>query len=136
VSFRVHDLAVIQAVSTASGREVGWADAPKGALEKLIQGTGNGYYICDPTPGGSRDGTAKDPWVDWELVYQFRCIDRGPEGVQWLVDKIDPFPTLTIPGRRVLWVRPQSSGVWPDEDTANPTLYFSTPTFRIKTTPA
>lgn len=110
---------------------------PPGALNALVNGTGPGYCIVYPLAGGSRDGTAKDPWVDWELVYQVTCVDRGPEGVRWLVDQLEPaLATLTVPDRKILWIRPQPSGVWEDPDTANPSLFFSTPSFRIKTTPA
>lgn len=134
---REHDLAVVERIRTHTGRPVGYAEAPPGALAALTAGTGPGYCIVDPIPGGSRSGSVVDPYTDIVLHYQVRCIDRGPEGVRYLSDQIEPaLASLTVPNRSLLWVTPTvPSGVWEDPDTANPSLWFSTPTFRIGTTP-
>lgn len=132
---REHDDAVRDAVE-AVGRSTGLVRAPAGALGALIAGTGSGYYIVHPLPGGDRDGPAADPWADIELVYQITCIDISPDGARWLADQLEPtIAAVTVPDRSVMWVKPQNSGVWPDDDTAEKTLFMSTPLFRIKTTP-
>ena len=133
---REHDEAVLQAVETI-GRPVAISDAPNGALDALLAGSGPGYYIIYPIGGGSRDGSVADPYADIELTYQITCVDQGPEGVRWLSDQLEPkLAALSVPNRRVLWVRPTApSGIWPDNDTAAQTLYFTTPTFRIRTAP-
>lgn len=133
---REHDQAVRDAVATI-GRDTGLAKAPAGALDALLAGTGNGYYIVYPIAGGNRDGGAADPYADIELHYQITCVDRGPEGARWLADQIeDVLASVSIPNRSVMWVNPTSpSGVWRDDDTAAQPLFFSTPSYRIKTTP-
>lgn len=132
---REHDEAVRDAVGTV-GRPTGLVRAPAGALDALLGGTGPGYYIVYPVSGGDRDGPVVDPWADIEVVYQVTCIDISPEGARWLADQLDSaLAALTVPDRSVMWVKPQNSGVWNDDDTAEKTLFFSTPLFRIKTTP-
>lgn len=134
---RDHDEAVREAVETV-GRPTGLAEAPAGALDAVVDGTGPGYYVIYPIPGGSRDGSVADPYADIELVYQITCVDRGPEGARWLSDRLEAaLDGLTIPNRSILWVNPTSpSGVWRDDDTAAQPLFFSTPSWRIRTTPA
>lgn len=134
---REHDEAVRDAIGTI-GRSVGLAEAPDGALDALIEGTGHGYYIVYPIPGGDRDGPAADPYADIELHYQITCIDRGPGGARWLSDQIeDALASLSIDGRSIMWINPTSpSGVFPDDDTAVKRLFLSTPSYRIKTTPS
>src|SRR5690606_40445671 len=102
---REHDEAVLQAVQTI-GRPVAISDAPNGALDALLAGSGPGYYIVYPIGGGSRDGSVADPYADIELTYQITCVDQGPEGVRWLSDQLEPkLAALSVPNRRVLWVR-------------------------------
>lgn len=134
---RLHDNAVITAV-TGIGRPVGYAEAPAGARDAVAAGTGDGYYIVYPIPGGDRDGPVTDPHTDIELVYQITCIDRGPEGVRWLTDQLEvALAAVTVTGRNIMWIRPSGSpsGVWRDDDTAEPSMFFSAPTFRLATTP-
>lgn len=135
--FRVHDDAVVAAVG-GIGRPTGYAIAPEGALAALLQGTGPGYYIVYPIPGGSRDGSVASPYEDVELHYQITCVDQGPEGARWLADQLDAvMEALTVTGRSVMWVTPTPpSGVFADHDTAAQTLFVSTPSWRIRTTPA
>lgn len=133
---RDHDNAVVAAVASI-GRPTGYGDAPAGALANLLKNPpGPGYYIVYPLPGGMRDGSMSDPYADVELVYQVTCVDRGPEGVRWLTDQLESkFAALQVPDRSVLWVKPtMPSGVFRDEETANPPVFFSTPTFRLATT--
>ncbi len=133
---REHDTAVAAAVATI-GRPVATGRAPEGALAALLAGTGPGYYVLYPIPGGARDGAVADPWADVELVYQVTCVDVGPEGARWMSDQLEAvIVAVAVPDRKVVWVQPTvPSGVWPDDDTADRTLYFTTPTFRIRTTP-
>lgn len=130
-----HDLAVVAALASI-GREVGYAAAPGDALAALIAG-GPGYMIVYPIPGGWRDGPVADPYTDVEAVYQVTCVDRLPEGVQWLADRcLDALSAVTVTGRTVLWVTPEAlSGVTRDDTLAVEPLYMSTPRFRIATTP-
>lgn len=133
---RDHDEAVREAVETV-GRPTGLAEAPAGALDAVVDGTGPGYYVIYPIPGGSRDGSVADPYADIELVYQITCVDRGPEGARWLSDRLEAaLAALTVPNRAVMWVTPTPpSGVFKDEDTAAKPLWSTAPTFRIRTTP-
>lgn len=136
---REHDEAVRDAIET-TGRSVGLAEAPEGALAALMASppTGNGYYIVYPIAGGNRDGPVADPYTDIELHYQITCIDLGPEGARWLSDQIEPaLASLAVTGRSIMWTTPTSpSGVWRDDDTADKSLYLSTPSYRIRTTPS
>lgn len=136
VLIREHDNSVLAAVA-GIGRPTGLALPPTGALEDLVAGTGPGYYIVYPIPGGSRDGSVKDPWADVTLHYQITCVDRGPEGARWLSDQLEAaLASVTVPNRYVMSVAPTSpSGVWRDDDTAAQPLFSSTPSFRIRTTP-
>lgn len=132
-----HDQAV-RDVLVPVGRAVGLAKAPDGALDALLNDGGAGYYIVYPIAGGNRDGSVADPYADIELHYQITCVDRGPEGARWLSDQIEVrITTVSVPARSVVWVTPTSpSGVWRDDDTAAKPLFFSTPSYRIRTTPA
>lgn len=132
---REHDKAVRDALEPI-GRSVGLAIAPEGALDALLNSNGKGYYIVYPIAGGNRDGSVEDPYADIELHYQITCVDRGPEGSRWLSDQVEArLLSVAVPNRSVMWVTPTSpSGVWRDDDTAAKPLYFSTPSYRIRTT--
>jgi hypothetical protein len=133
---REHDNAVHTAVA-AIGRQTGLVDAPPGALDSLLNQTGDGYYIIYPIPGGDRDGPVNDPYTDITLHYQITCVDAGPEGCRWLTDQIETaLANLTVPDRAVMWINPTApSGIFPDDDTAAQRLFYSTPSYQIATTP-
>lgn len=134
---REHDQAVREALETI-GRKVGAGEAPEGALAQLLDGSGSGYFILYPIAGGDRDGPASDPYADITLHYQVTCIDDTFEGARWLADNIEAaLDGLVVPNRSVMWVTPTApSGIWRDDDTANLPLFLSTPSYRIRTTPA
>jgi hypothetical protein len=136
-TIRTHDEAVKAAVA-AVGRPTGLAEAPDGGLSGVLAHTGEGYYIVYPISGGNRDGTAVDPWADITLHYQVTCVDVGPDGARWLSDQLESaLAAVAVADRSVLFVEPTSpSGVWRDDDTAAQPLFMSTPSYRIKTTPA
>ena len=135
VVMRDHDTAVAAALATI-GRPLGVGEAPAGALEAVLAGTGPGYMVLHPRPGGWRDGAVDDPYADVELSYQVTCIDAGIDGVRWLSDRCDAaMRTVTVPGRSTLWVTPGvPSGVWRDDDTAAAGLFYTTPNWRLATT--
>lgn len=130
-----HDLAVIAALGT-TGKPVGFAAAPTGALAAVQNGTGPDYFIVYPI-GGTRDGSLGDAYSDAEPVYQITCVGRLAAGARWLVDQIVPaLATLSITGRTVTQVIPEDGGqVRPDLDVTPP-VFIATPRIRICTVPA
>lgn len=131
---RAHDQAFVDAIDTALTNPVGYAQAPEGALDGVRHRTGPDYVIVYPTPG-VRDGSAADDDAA-ELVYQTTIVGRSPDGVRWLVDRIETaLATVTVAGRAVT-VRQDSTGdVRPDEDV-QPPVFYATPTWRVTTVPA
>lgn len=131
-----HDLAVIAALETTT-RPVGFAEAPDGALE-AVQGrpVGPGYFIVYPVQGGGRDGSLADPFADAELVYQITTVARTAQEVRWLVGLIEPaLAGLEVDGRVVWQVEPEDGGVLLDRDV-DPPVFYSTPRFRLRSSPA
>ena len=132
-----HDLAVVDALET-TGKPVGFARAPDGALDGVLAGTGSDYYVVYPIGGGRRDGSIGDPYADVELVYQITVIGRLPEGVRYLTGLIEPaLLGTTVANRVVSLVIPEDlEGVFADRDVGPPHPYYSTPRYRLVTTPA
>jgi hypothetical protein len=132
-----HDLAVIAALETI-GRPVGFAEAPPGALAALLNGTGPDFLVLYAIGGGQRDGSLSDPYADFRPVYQITIIGRRPEGVRWLAGKLEPaLLGITVADRVVSLVIPEDlEGVYADRDVGPPHPYYSTPRFRLLTTPA
>lgn len=129
-----HDQAVLDALATL-GKPVGFAEAPAGALDGVRLRTGPDYVIVYPI-SGLRDGTvAADD--ELALVYQMTVVGRAPQGVRWLVDRIEPvLRTVAIAGRSVLRVECVGLGdVRPDNDI-DPPVFFATPQWSLRTTPA
>lgn len=129
-----HDLAVIDALET-TGKPVGFALAPAGALAAVQAGTGPDYMILFPL-NAVRDGDLADAYADVELVYQVTCVGRLAAGARWLVDKIEPaLLGATITGRVVTQVIPEDGGqVRPDMDVTPP-VFIATPRVRLCTVP-
>ena len=132
-----HDLAVIDALET-TGKPVGFAAAPDGALDGVLNRTGSDYYVVYPIAGGRRDGTLNDPYADGEFVYQVTIIGRMPEGVRYLAGLIEPaLLGITVADRVVTQVIPEDMGaVAADRDVGPPHPFYATPRYRLSTTPA
>lgn len=131
-----HDLAVVEALETI-GAPVGFAAAPTGSLNADGRPTVD-FLTLYPIGGGQRDGSISDPYADVELVYQVTVTGRLPEGVRKLAGQIEPaLLAVTVPGRRVTFVRPEDlEGVFADRDVGPPHPFYSTPRYRLGTTPA
>lgn len=129
-----HDLAVIDAVET-TGKPVGFAQAPAGALAAVQAGTGPDYYVVHPI-SGTRDGSLSDPFADADLVYQITCVGRLAAGVRYLVGQLETaLAGVSISGRSVLQIVPEDDGaVRPDFDV-DPPVFIATPRYRLSTTP-
>ena len=132
-----HDLAVVDALET-TGKPVGFARAPEGALDGVLAGTGSDYYTLYPIGGGQRDGSLSDPYADAEFVYQITITGRLPEGVRYLAGLIEPaLIGATVTGRTITQVIPEDlEGVYADRDVGPPHPYYSTPRYRLTTTPS
>lgn len=115
---------------------VGFARAPTGALQAVLDGTGADYLVLHPLPGSTLDGPSGDPYADADLSYQITCVGRTATGVRWLVNQLEPaLRTLQIPGRGVKRISMEDLGaVRPDEDTRPPT-FIATPRCLIRTGP-
>ena len=131
-----HDQAVIAALETI-GAPVGFAQAPDGSLDEdelpLVD-----YIVVFPIGGGRRDGSIADPYSDAEFVYQFTIVGRLPEGVRYLAGQIESaLIDVTVAGRKVTRVAPEDlEGVYADRDVGPPHPFYSTPRYRLSTTPA
>lgn len=82
-------------------------------------------------------GTLENPFEDANLVYQVTCVATTREQVEWVMDKamilLDGFE---VEGRHIAFVRPDGGpGIRWDADV-NPPVFYATPRFTIKTTPA
>lgn len=129
-----HDLAVIAALET-TGKPVGFAEAPEGALEGVRLRTGPDYYVLYPLTS-RRDGSLGDAYSDGEFVYQVTCVGRLASGVRYLAGLLEPaLAGITITGRKVIQTVPEDdSGVRPDTDVT-PHVFIATPRYRLVTVP-
>jgi hypothetical protein len=127
---RKHTDAVIAALQ-AAGLTVGDGIAPTGAEAK--------YVVVYPIEGGNRTGTLAGPFDDAELVYQLTCVGDHRWQAEWVRDKAEAalLSGLTVAGRHIPLVSPDEgdSGIRRD-DSVTPALYYATPRYRIRTTPA
>lgn len=129
-----HDLAVIAALET-TGKPVGFAAAPPGALDAVQKRTGPDYLILYPL-NTFRDGSLGDPWKDADLVYQVTCVGRLAAGVRWLVDQIEPaLLGTTVAGRAITQVVPEDGGQVSLDVDVTPPVYIATPRYRLSSTP-
>ena len=107
------------------------APAPEDRPEK--------YVVVYPIPGGSRGGTLAGPFDDAEIVYQVTCVGQTRQQAEWVRDKVEAalLTGITVSGRHIPLVRPEGGddGTYRD-DTVTPPLYYTTPRYRVHTTPA
>lgn len=125
---RAHTDAVIAALE-ALGLAVGDAVAPDQDPP---------YVVVYPIPGGSTTGTLATPDDDAILVYQVTCVGKTREQAEWLADKalILLEGNVAVTGRRVLRVSLDMHGGTQRDDQLTPPVFWSTPRFRIISTPA
>lgn len=130
-----HDLAVKAALETI-GRPVGYGAAPAAALED--SGLPAQDYLVLYRVSGQRDGTLSDPFGDGLLTYQTTAVGRLPDGVAWLLGRVEAaLATVTITGRAVLQVEPVAEqGPQPDRDVGPPHPFWGFAQFRLVTVPA
>lgn len=130
-----HDTAVLDALRGLH-IPVGFAEAPEGALEQLldIDDPLTAYVALDPITT-TRSGSAIDPNEDAQLTYQVRIVAVLPETARALVSEVeDALRSVAIPGRVVVLFQPVDGGaVRPDLVT--PKVFLATPRFRFWTTP-
>lgn len=127
-SLRSHTDAFIAALE-AIGLEVGDATAPVPRPEK--------YVVVHTIPGGRISGTLENPHEDAEIVYQATCVGSTRRQAQWVTDKaMQILNGFLVDGRAITFV--DIDGV-PDvrqDTTLTPPLYYSTPRFRVRSSPA
>ena len=124
---RKHTDGVIASLE-AAGLTVGDADA---------EGLSPPYCVVYAIPGGGFTGTMENPFEDGELPYQVTCVGETREQAEWATDKALTalVAGVTVTGWNVVLVSPDGHpGVRPDHDVSPP-LFYSTPRFRLKTTP-
>lgn len=125
---RTHTDGVIAALE-AAGLTVGDADGE--ALSPP-------YCVVYSIPGGSRSGNLDAPYDDADFVYQVTCVGTTREQAEWVTDKatVTLLNGLSVTGRSIALVSPDGNpGVRPDYDISPP-LFYSTPRFTLKSTPA
>ena len=129
-----HDLAVMAALD-ATGRPVGWAQAPTGALNTAGLPVAD-YWVLTRV-GGQRDGTLSDPYADVDLTYQITSIGRLPDGASFLAGLIESaLLGVNITDRQVLRVEPLlEQGPFADRDVGPPHPYYAISQYRIVTAP-
>jgi hypothetical protein len=127
-SVRTHTDAVVVALE-AAGLSVG-------------DGSGDGlsvpYCVVYNISGGRMSGNLDDPFEDADLVYQVTCVGQTREQAEWVADKatVTLVNGLSVTGRSIVLVTPEGGpGTRPDRDVTPP-VYFTTPRFTIKSTPA
>lgn len=129
-----HDLAVIAALET-TGKPVGFAEAPAGALEAVQDRSGPDYMVLYPL-NSVRDGSLGAPYSDAELAYQVTCVGRLASGVRYLVGLLEPaLAGIAVAGRSVTVIPEDDGAVRPDTDVT-PHVFIATPRFRLASTPA
>jgi hypothetical protein len=133
VAILPHDQAVLDALE-ATGRPVGFAVAPEGALDGVRTHTGPDYLIVYPISGLRAGSMAGDEEV--ALVYQTTIVGRTAAGVRWLVDQVEAaLQSVAVPGRTVIRAAAENIGdVRPDNDITPP-VFLATPRFTVWTTP-
>lgn len=124
---RVHTDAVIAALEAAN-LTVGDADA---------EGLTPPYVVVYPIAGGEMFGSLDDPYEDADLLYQVTCVGRTREQAEAITNRAMALLNgFSVTGRSIALVSPEGTpGTRPDHDV-DPPVFYSTPRFRIKTTPA
>lgn len=126
---REHTDAVIAALK-ATDLVVGDAIAPEDAVPP--------YAVVYLIAGGGLGGTLGDPNADATLTYQVTCVGRSRQQAEWVGDKALELLSrqVLVPNRRVLNVRLHIPPGVQRDDQVSPPVFWSTPQFRITTTPA
>lgn len=95
------------------------------------------YVVVYNIPGGGMSGSLENPFEDADLVYQVTCVGKNQEQAEWLVDQVMVLVEgFEVEGRSIALVTPDGGpGVRPDKDETPP-VFFSTPRFTVKSTPA
>jgi len=94
------------------------------------------FYDLD---GGQIDGPLADPDRDVVYPFQLTCVGISAAAARKVADDARAaLPNVVIEGRRVMRLEPDGGlgGVKSDDDTADPTLFYLTPKWRLWTTPA
>lgn len=125
---REHTDGVIAALQ-GFGVTTGDAQAPTGASEK--------YAVVYAIPGGNAYGTLGARHDDAELIYQVTCVGKDRKQAEWVADKaMGLLAGFAVTGRSVPVVELESAPGIQRDDTKSPPLFYSTPRFRLFTTPA
>lgn len=133
ILFREHTDAVIAALEAQL--TVGDAVAPKGA-GRQEDGDFSKYVVVYRITGGNRSGNLDDPDGDGEFIYQVTCVGESRQQAEWLVDKAEELLANVALEDRDVTVRPHSNPGVLRDDTVTPPIFYATPRFRLKTTPA
>lgn len=125
---RTHTDAVIAALEGA-GLTVGDAVAPDAAPP---------YAVVYSVSAGGWSGTLAEPYEDAALVFQVTCVGATREQAEWVADKAIAtlLGGLSVSGRFIANVAIDLSGGVLRDDQRTPPLFYSTPRFRVLTTPA
>lgn len=124
---RVHTDAVIAALE-GFGLVVGDGEAPKD--------TEPPYVAVYPVPGGGTTGTLANPDDDAFLIYQITCVGVSRQQAEWLEAKaLALLGGLQVEGRRIARVALDMHGGIQRDDQAEPPVFYSTPRFRLISTP-
>ena len=118
-------------------------DAVVAALEAagLTVGNASGHGLTPPYVvvyriSGTRDGEAAAPEDRAELIYQLTCVGAMAEAAEYVQDEAEmALRSLTVAGRSVR-VYVESDGPVSRDDDLSPPLFYSTPRYRLWTTPA
>lgn len=129
LSQRAHTDAIIQTLEAL--------DLPVGDA-KRPEGDHNRYCVVYPIPGGEVSGTLEDPNEDAEFVYQVTCVGtKARDQAEWVVDKVLLLlGGISVADRYVARVFLDSLPGIRRDDEVSPPLFYATPRFRVKTTPA
>lgn len=126
---REHTKGVVAALEEA-GLEVGDGVAPDGELTK--------YAVVYHIPGGRISGTLDEPAEDAELIYQVTCVGTTTTQAEWVADQAIQalLSGVTVPDRRIARVILQGGPGTRRDDDAKPPMFYTTPRFTLKSTPA
>ena len=130
-----HDLAVVDALESI-GKPVGYGKAPTSALDS--DGLPTTDYLVVYPLSSVQSGPLGDSFADGRLAYQITVVGRLPDGVRWLVGRLEQaLAGVAITGRVVAQVIPDDlGGVVADRDVGPPHPYYATPRFTLHTVPA
>lgn len=134
IQFRAHTDAVIAAL-VAGGLLVGDGTAPQDG-GRQEDGSFVQYVVVYRIPGGSRSGNLDDPYGDAEFIYQVTCVGSSRRQAEWLADKAEVLLAgVTVTGRQIS-VAPHGNPGEAREDDVTPSIFYMTPRYRLRTTPA